>query len=238
MEQKLQHFLAVVNGFGNQKMEDIGISAFLFIMALSLACSLFISFLYITCYQSRATGSQIHRAFPLLGIAITAIFICIQFSLPLSLGLLGALSIVRFRTPIKEPEEIGFIMIVIAASIACATFNLMFLGILLLVTVIALVVLTIGPTFIRQRLHDGVLLLVLPESMYQAKSPELLKYLDANLQKGYMESLHSADDQTSISYRFRNLPPSKLLQIQADIRVLTDAAAKLNIYFVNAAGEA
>ena len=36
----------------------------------------------------------------------------------MSLGLLGALSIVRFRTPIKEPEEIGFLMVVIATSLA------------------------------------------------------------------------------------------------------------------------
>ena len=68
-------------------------------------------------YGRRATGSEIHRAFPLIAIAVTAIFICIQFSLPLSLGLLGALSIVRFRTPIKEPEEIGFLMVVIATSL-------------------------------------------------------------------------------------------------------------------------
>ncbi len=41
-----------------------------------------------------------------MGLSITAIFICIQFSLPLSLGLLGALSIVRFRTPVKELRAI------------------------------------------------------------------------------------------------------------------------------------
>jgi hypothetical protein len=238
MEQKLQQLLTVLNSFSKQPMENVGISGLLFIMAVSLACSLFISFLYVTCYQSRATGSQIHRAFPLLGLSITAIFICIQFSLPLSLGLLGALSIVRFRTPIKEPEEIGFIMLVTASSIACATFNLMFLGILLGVTVIALLMLTIGPRFLGRQLHDGVLLLVLPDSIYQSKGPELLKYLDTHLQKGCLESLHTADGQTSISYRFRNLPPSGLLQVQTDIKTLTDATAALNIYFSNPAGGA
>ena len=41
----------------------------------------------------------------LIGPSVTLLFICVQLSLPLSLGLLGALSIVRFRVPIKEPEE-------------------------------------------------------------------------------------------------------------------------------------
>ena len=112
---------------------------FIFLMATSLAGSLLASYLYLQFYSSRATGSQVYRAFPLLGLSITAIFVCIQFSLPLSLGLLGALSIVRFRTPIKEPEEIGFIMLVIAASIATATFKLAFVGILFGVALVALV---------------------------------------------------------------------------------------------------
>ena len=89
----------------------------------SLAAALFCSWLYRVFYESRGTGSQIHRAFPQLSLAITALFLCIQISIPLSLGLLGSLSIIRFRTPIKEPEEVGSIMMVIASSIAAATFN-------------------------------------------------------------------------------------------------------------------
>ena len=139
MDAELNKWLTNLSGFGSQKMEDIGFVPFLVVMGISLLCSLFISFLYVKFYKSRATGSQIHRAFPLLGVSVTAIFICIQFSLPLSLGLLGALSIVRFRTPIKEPEEIGFIMLAIATSICCATFNMFFLGIILVVAVAALV---------------------------------------------------------------------------------------------------
>jgi hypothetical protein len=118
-------------------MQQIGVLPFVFLMAVSLVGTFLASWLYLRFYSSRATGSQVYRAFPLLGLSITAIFVCIQFSLPLSLGLLGALSIVRFRTPIKEPEEIGFIMLVIAAWIATAT-KLAFVGILFAVAVVAL----------------------------------------------------------------------------------------------------
>ena len=38
-------------------------------------------------------------------------------SLALSLGLVGALSIVRFRTPIKEPEELGYLFLIIAVGL-------------------------------------------------------------------------------------------------------------------------
>ena len=128
-----------------QKIKDVQdltarIDPWLFGIAIlvSLGASLAASWLYSRYYERRGTGSQINRAFPLLGISITALFICIQVSLPLSLGLLGALSIIRFRTPVKEPEEVGFIMLVIAASIICATFNFQFLLFLYLVAVAAL----------------------------------------------------------------------------------------------------
>ena len=41
----------------------------------------------------------------------------VKSSLALSLGLVGALSIVRFRTPIKEPEELAYIFLAIALGL-------------------------------------------------------------------------------------------------------------------------
>ena len=41
----------------------------------------------------------------------------VKSSLALSLGLVGALSIVRFRTPIKEPEELAYLFLAIACGL-------------------------------------------------------------------------------------------------------------------------
>lgn len=166
MDNSLNEILLALSGFGNRKMTEIGFTSFLLLMGISLFCAYFISFLYVKFYQVRETGSQVHRSFPLLGISITAIFISIQFSLPLSLGLVGALSIVRFRTPIKEPEEIGFIMLVIAASLCCATFNMLFLGILLITATLGLVLLQIGKGVLKGRANDGMIILRLPRQLY------------------------------------------------------------------------
>jgi hypothetical protein len=219
MEQQLQHLHTFLNIFNNPQMNALGLPAFLFLLLISLAAALFISFLYVLCYQSRATGSQIHRAFPLLGISITALFICIQFSLPLSLGLLGALSIVRFRTPIKEPEEVGFIMLVIASSIACATFNLAFLGILLLTATLALLLLTFGPRLLKQPLNSGLLLINLSEADFQSKGDELLRYFEITLPAGQVESLVTTEGQTTLTYRFHRLPKQmSISQLQTAIK--------------------
>ena len=71
----------------------------LFVLALlaSLAASFAAAGMYRFFYERRGTGSQVHRAFPLLGISITTLFIGVQLSIPLSLGLLGAFAGLRRR---------------------------------------------------------------------------------------------------------------------------------------------
>lgn len=56
--------------------------------------------------------------FPLLVVATVLIIFIVKSSLSLSLGLVGALSIVRFRAAIKEPEELVFLFFSIAVGLA------------------------------------------------------------------------------------------------------------------------
>jgi hypothetical protein len=61
--------------------------------------------------------SQYLPMFLLLIPAMIIIITIIKSSIALSLGLVGALSIVRFRTPIKEPEELLYIFVAIAVGL-------------------------------------------------------------------------------------------------------------------------
>ena len=210
-------------------MQQIGLLPFLFLMGVSLVGTFLASWLYLRFYSSRATGSQVYRAFPLLGLSITAIFVCIQFSLPLSLGLLGALSIVRFRTPIKEPEEIGFIMLVIAASIATATFKLAFVGILFAVAVVALLLQTGGRVFGSPRL-DGTIVVTVPEAAGAAPqdASTLIDLLRRQVPGGEVESLARQETSLVLSYVFQGLSQDRLGPLEADLR----AAAPGSTYSV------
>lgn len=235
MESEINNWFANLSGFGSQKMEEIGMAPFLMVMGISLLCSLFISFLYVKFYKSRATGSQVHRAFPLLGISVTAIFICIQFSLPLSLGLLGALSIVRFRTPIKEPEEIGFIMLAIATSICCATFNMVFLGVILIVAVVALVTLKIARGIFKGRLNDGMLIITLPTAYYRNNRENMLELVEKHLPSSRIDSISESQNESVISYSFVRLEKKSMLKLQDKLAKISNEL-KSNIFF-NRSGE-
>ena len=58
------------------------------------------------------------RLFPILMLSVILIITVVKASLALALGLVGALSIVRFRTPIKEPEELIYLFLNIGLAIA------------------------------------------------------------------------------------------------------------------------
>jgi hypothetical protein len=226
MQQQLDNlFGALTQGTGPQ----VTPLAFLMLMAVSLLASMFIAYLYVHFYSNRATGSQVHRAFPLLGISITAIFVTIQFSLPLSLGLLGALSIVRFRTPIKEPEEIGFIMLVIATSIAVATFKLSFVGIIFVVALGAL----FGQSLMRRFTGaeaDGTIVISLPTNGKPADPAAISAVLRKRLRKAKLESVSQTDNETVVSYNFQGITDTALAGLQADLNAAAGPST-YNVFF-------
>ena len=57
------------------------------------------------------------QVFPFILLTTVLIISVVKSSLALSLGLVGALSIVRFRTPIKEPEELAYLFVAIAMGL-------------------------------------------------------------------------------------------------------------------------
>jgi len=67
--------------------------------------------------SSHSNREEFAAVFPFILLTTTLIITVVKSSLALSLGLVGALSIVRFRTPIKEPEELAYLFLAIAIGL-------------------------------------------------------------------------------------------------------------------------
>jgi hypothetical protein len=209
---------------------QVSLPDFILSLALSVVSALVISVLYQLFYENRATGSQIHRSLLLIAPSITALFIAIQFSLPLSLGLIGALTIIRFRTPIKEPEEVGFIMLVIASSIVCATFNYLLLFILLALALAVLLVQRYLPRLFRSKRSDGVLLLTLGGGLSAETQDRLLGILRRKVASGKLQSVSLSDSLTTIHFSFSGLRAEELEGLETSLKEVAPIQ-KLNIFF-------
>lgn len=90
-----------------------------FVLSLVLAALLgvILGQAYIRFGQSLSNRRLFARNFLLLTVTTTLIISIVKSSLALSLGLVGALSIVRFRAAIKEPEELAFLFLAIAIGL-------------------------------------------------------------------------------------------------------------------------
>jgi hypothetical protein len=87
---------------------------------LCVVMSFVVRSFYIT-YSVSLTGKHhIGVVIPILSCIVFLVIMVVKSSLALSLGLVGALSIVRFRTPIKEPEELVYLFLAISIGLGYA----------------------------------------------------------------------------------------------------------------------
>ena len=84
---------------------------------LLVICAFILKIIYENRSSSLSGKFHIGIIIPILSQIIFLIILIVKSSLALSLGLIGALSIVRFRTPVKEPEELIYLFFSIAIGI-------------------------------------------------------------------------------------------------------------------------
>lgn len=107
----------IENFFLNQNIE-IDFGNFFIAVLLSLVLSLAVKHTYIKVGKALNDKNYFSDTFIPLAIITTLVITVIKFSLALSLGLVGALSIVRFRAAIKEPEELVYLFFIISIGLA------------------------------------------------------------------------------------------------------------------------
>lgn len=105
--EKIEKILQVKNEFD--------LIYFLISILLCILCSLILKFVFET--KSRSYTNQISKIIPILSIVTFLVISVVKSSLALSLGLVGALSIIRFRTPIKNPEDLIYLFLALSIGI-------------------------------------------------------------------------------------------------------------------------
>lgn len=102
----------------NTKVE-IDFGNFFVALFLSAVLSYIIKLTYLSSSKTLSNKKYFSDNFIALTMITCLIITIIKFSIALSLGLVGALSIVRFRAAIKEPEELVYLFFCISIGLAC-----------------------------------------------------------------------------------------------------------------------
>ena len=152
----------------------------IFEFAINLLIALFLAFIIKIFYENFAKSLSNRKIFSntliFIALTTTVIITIVKSSLALSLGLVGALSIVRFRTAIKDPEELSYLFISIAIGLGLGANQR-------LVTIIGVILILAVVYFLRikdNKIKAGSLFLILSTDNTQEKleTSKIINILD------------------------------------------------------------
>ncbi len=128
MEDQLNAFLDELKSVGNTEHTSSALNLLMY-LALGGLLALYVRFIYRRFNDPRSEDT-VSIIFPLLTIVTVGVIATIKSSLALSLGMVGALSIVRFRTAIRKPQELVYLFLCIAIGLALGA-EFVFLAVIL-----------------------------------------------------------------------------------------------------------
>ena len=165
-------------------------------MVLAFAVGLFIFFIYKKSYAGVMYSASFGVTLIGLTMVTALVILAVTSNIVLSLGMVGALSIVRFRTAIKEPSDIVFLFWAIAAGIVLAAgliplaiFGSLLIGLILLV-------------FSRHKSFDQPYILVIHCADAEAEQASRA-YVAANVKKLSLKSKSVAKGCIELNYEVR-----------------------------------
>ena len=189
------------NFFLNENVE-INLTTFAFNLITVVILTYLIKLIYNKYSQSLSNKDYFSKNFVVLGITTCLVITIVKSSLALSLGLVGALSIVRFRAAIKEPEELVYLFLVISTGLGLGANQV---KITILGVTIALIIIIIFSFFSNKKiknLHLNIFQLsfVLNKNITDEIFSKILLILNKNCKEIDFISMSSEKNESSIHF--------------------------------------
>ncbi len=143
------------------------------IIGLVMGCivGLIIAFVYKRCYRGVLYSPTFAMTLMMLTLITTPVVMCIKSDIALSMGMVGALSIVRFRTAVKDPMDTAYMFWALTMGILLGAE----LYVHALAVVLGISVILIAMTFIRFRNPNAYLLVVHYDDYAEQEITQLLR---------------------------------------------------------------
>lgn len=107
---------SILEGFSNSDMSSTQIAV---ILLITLLFAVYLFFIYKLVNKSSMYDKELHITISLMSVITAGIIVAMQSNIVISLGMVGALSIVRFRTAIKSPMDLLFLFWSMGVGIIC-----------------------------------------------------------------------------------------------------------------------
>lgn len=171
---------SVLEGFS---YADLSTTKIMTTLIITFAIALYIFFVYKMVTKSAFYFKSFNISMAIISVVTAGIILAMQSSIVISLGMVGALSIVRFRTAIKDPMDLLFLFWSIGTGIICGAGLYKIAIILAVLVTIGILILDMLPVRISpylliinadsKEIEDSVLELVKSNGAYKMKSKNI-----------------------------------------------------------------
>lgn len=171
---------SVLEGFS---YADLSTTKIMTTLIITFAIALYIFFVYKMVTKSAFYFKSFNISMAIISVVTAGIILAMQSSIVISLGMVGALSIVRFRTAIKDPMDLLFLFWSIGTGIICGAGLYKIAIILAVLVTIGILILDMLPVRISpyllivnadsKEIEDSVLELVKSKGAYKMKSKNI-----------------------------------------------------------------
>ena len=101
--------------------QQVTLTSLIIILTLSTFLCMIIATVYRSCIRGVSYSQGFQHTIILMGIIVSVIMLIIGSNIARAFSLVGALSIIRFRTAIKDPMDVGYLFFSMAVGMACGT---------------------------------------------------------------------------------------------------------------------
>lgn len=179
-----------------ENIESVSILDMAIALVLAFGIGMFIFLVYKKTYQGVMYSSSFGTTLVALTMITTVVILAVTSNVVLSLGMVGALSIVRFRTAIKEPLDIAFLFWSIAVGIVLAA------GMIPLAVIGSVIIGVILLVFVNKKTHCNPYIVILScaDSIIEKKAVDFLK---SNVKKCVVKSKTATKDNIELNLEIR-----------------------------------
>lgn len=211
------------NFFLNENVE-INLTTFAFNLIVVVVLTYLIKLIYNKYSQSLSNKDYFSKNFVVLGITTCLVITIVKSSLALSLGLVGALSIVRFRAAIKEPEELIYLFLVISTGLGLGANQV---KITVLGVGVALIIIIIFSLFSNKKiknlhLNNFQLSFVLNKNITDEIFSKILLILNKNCKEIDFISMSSEKNESSIHFEIYPNSVKSISTINKELKNIKD----------------
>ena len=205
--------------------EDFSVKTYVLGILICAILLYVLSLVYVRYGRAISNRSQLAKTLILVGITTFIIISIVKSSLALSLGLVGALSIVRFRTAIKEPEELAYFFMAISIGLGMGANQL--LPTLIGFVVLVLVIFLLSKNTLKDSFNQNMILTVPCSQDEKSKlTDQISKVIVDNSQQADLKRLSFTNDGLNINFLLEvnsldkvNSINQKLLDINNDMHI-------------------